>query len=247
MKYDETSVQISENIPSSIPTHVAIIMDGNGRWAKKRLFDRVEGHVRGADVVRMAAETAREIGISYLTLFTFSTENWSRPKREINALMDLLRKFLTDELPRLLQNNIRFTVIGQIHRFPTDVQALLSDVMGKTEQNSAMTLVLALSYGGRDELTHAVKEIGQLCADGQLQPDEITEAVIQNHLFTKEMPDPDVLIRTSGEMRISNFLLWQLAYTEIFITPTLWPDFTKDEFVSILHEFSKRERRFGNI
>ena len=220
-------------------------MDGNGRWAKKRLLNRIKGHEKGAETVRIIIRASREIGISFLTLYAFSTENWQRPRPEIAALMILLKKFLISEERELLDNNIRLNAIGQIENLPEDVQETLRQTMAVTRQNDGMVLNLALSYGGRDEIVRMVREIAKRTRDGKIDPDSITPDLISEYLYTKGMPDPDLLIRTSGEMRISNFLLWQIAYTEIFITDTLWPDFSKEEFLQIIDHFKCRERRFG--
>lgn len=237
-----------EDLPiDSIPRHVAIIMDGNGRWAKKRLLNRIKGHEKGADTVRVIIRSSRELGVSMLTLYAFSTENWQRSDMEIRALMILLKRFLQSETAEMLENGIRLNVIGQMHRLPTDVQEALQESMDKTRDNSHMMLNLALSYGSRTEIAEAMGEIGHLIQAGRINPDEIDIDLIADHLYTRGMPDPDLLIRTSGEIRISNFLLWQIAYTEIFITDTLWPDFTREEYVQILKSFHKRERRFGKV
>ncbi len=233
--------------PAKIPTHVAIIMDGNGRWAKKRLLNRVMGHETGMEVVRTIVRASREIGISVLTLYAFSTENWHRPKTEIAALMTLLRKFLKTELNEMLDNNIRLNTIGQTGRLPDDVRDKLRETMALTGHNDGMILNLALSYGGRAEIVKMVREIAEKAKHGKLEPDTITTELIDEHLYTKGMADPDLLIRTSGEMRISNFLLWQIAYAEIFITDTLWPDFSREEYIRILKEYQNRERRFGKV
>lgn len=233
--------------PFNLPTHIAVIMDGNGRWAKKRLLNRVKGHEKGAEVVRMAVRTCREIGIRYLTLYAFSTENWQRPKAEVSALMALLKKFLVDETPEMLENRIRLNVIGQIDRLPADVQIEIHRAMHITGQNTDMCLNLALSYGGRSEIVHAIGKIAARVETGELKASDISEALLAQHLYTAGMPDPELLIRTSGEMRISNFLLWQIAYCEIFFTQTLWPDFTKDELIGIIKDFQGRERRFGDV
>lgn len=230
-----------------LPRHVAIIMDGNGRWAKKRLLNRVMGHEKGADTVRTVVRTCRELGISVLTLYAFSTENWQRPPAEVNALMALLKRFLNSEEAELKARNIRLGVIGQRHRLPVDVNSVIDRVQAATAANSGLLLNLALSYGGRAELTEMVKAVAAKVAQGQLDPAQIDEQTVAEHLYTRGIPDPDLLIRTSGEMRISNFLLWQLAYTEIFVTPTLWPDFTAEEFIRILQDFSQRDRRFGGV
>ena len=229
----------------SPPRHIAIIMDGNGRWAKKRFLNRIRGHQEGAESVRDIVRACREIGIGVLTLYAFSTENWQRPRQEISALMSLLKGFLRSELAEMMKNSIRLNAIGQIERFPDDVVKVLHEVMATTRKNRGMILNLALSYGGRDEIVAAARKIAAEVRAGRLQPEEITEAVFSNYLYTQGMPEPDLLIRTSGEMRISNFLLWQIAYTEICITNTLWPDFRRDELIEILHEYQERERRFG--
>ena len=232
---------------SNLPAHIAVIMDGNGRWAKKRFLNRVKGHEKGADVVRAVVRTCREIGIRFLTLYAFSTENWQRPKVEVSALMSLLKRFLIDETPEMLDNRIRLNVIGQIERLPDDVQVEIRRAMHVTAHNTGMCLNLALSYGGRSEIVRAVMEIAAGIENGTLKVSDISEALVEQHLYTAGMPDPELLIRTSGEMRISNFLLWQIAYSEIFITQTLWPDFTKDELIGIIKDFQGRERRFGDV
>ncbi len=247
MNSNISSAEYQELDPSKIPSHVAIIMDGNGRWAKKRILNRVKGHEQGLEVVRTIVRTSREIGISVLTLYAFSTENWQRPKTEVTALMMLLKRFLKSELQDMQDNNIRLTTIGQTERLPDDVRDLLYETMRLTGKNSGMVLNLALSYGGRAEILRMVHDIAKKAESGDIDPDTITEQVISEHLYTKGIPDPDLMIRTSGEMRISNFLLWQIAYSEIFITDTLWPDFGKDEFVRILKDYQSRERRFGKV
>jgi undecaprenyl diphosphate synthase len=233
--------------PQNLPAHIAVIMDGNGRWAKKRFLNRIKGHEKGSETVRTVVRTCREIGIRVLTLYAFSTENWQRPRSEIIALMALLKKFLISERKEMLDNNIRLNAIGQIERLPEDVRQELHRSIRLTEKNSGMILNLALSYGGRAEIVKAVKEIAQDIKAGHIDADSITPDLISKHLYTQEMPDPDLLIRTSGEMRISNFLLWQIAYTEICVTDTLWPDFGKDELLQILKNYQKRERRFGKV
>ncbi len=232
---------------AGLPRHVAIIMDGNGRWAKKRLLNRVKGHEKGADAVRGIVRTCRELQIQVLTLYAFSTENWLRPAGEIKALMTLLKKFLVEEEKELKANNIRLEVIGQPHRLPDDVRAIIEQVRSATAANDGLLLNLALSYGGRTEIVDMVRTIATKAAAGTLQPGAIDETVVADHLYTRNIPDPDLMIRTSGEMRISNFLLWQLAYAELYVTPTLWPDFSPDEFIAILKDFQKRERRFGKV
>jgi undecaprenyl diphosphate synthase len=220
-------------------------MDGNGRWAKKRSLNRIRGHREGAESVRNIVRACREMGIEVLTLYAFSTENWQRPRPEISALMGLLKSFLRSELGEMMENGIRLNAIGQIERFPDDVLTVLREVMDQTRKNPGMILNLALSYGGRDEIVTAARRIAAEVQAGRLQSEEITEGVFSKYLYTEGMPEPDLLIRTSGEMRISNFLLWQIAYTEICVTDTLWPDFRRDELIQILHDYEKRERRFG--
>jgi len=222
-------------------------MDGNGRWAKKRLLNRIKGHEKGAETVRAIVRACREIGIRILTLYAFSTENWRRPQAEIVALMALLKQFLISEQKEMLDNNIRLNTIGQTERLPEDIRRQLQSSMAVTQKNDGLILNLALSYGGRDEIVKAVKEIAKKAVDGRIDPDSITLDLISEHLYTGKMPDPDLLIRTSGEMRISNFMLWQVAYSEIYVTDTLWPDFGKDEFVQILRNYQQRERRFGDV
>lgn len=233
--------------PHGLPRHVAIIMDGNGRWAKKRLLNRIKGHEKGADSVRAVVKACREIGIAYLTLYAFSTENWQRPQMEVDALMTLLKQFLQNEADELLANNIRLETIGETHRLPEDVRRALDDAIAKTRPNDGLHLVLALSYGARSEIIHAVRQIAADAAAGRLSPDAVDEALVAGKLFTRGIPDPDLLIRTSGELRLSNFLLWQLAYAEFYFTPTLWPDFGREEFLRILEAYQRRERRFGTV
>jgi undecaprenyl diphosphate synthase len=226
---------------------VAIIMDGNGRWAKKRLFNRIKGHERGVETVRAIVRASRELNISILTLYAFSTENWQRPKTEVMALMALLKKFLRQELDELHEQGIRLSVIGQPQRLPEDVRTQLDAAIAHTAKNRYMRLNLALSYGGRTEITEMVQSIARQAAAGTLQPARIDESLVAGHLYTAGQPDPDLLIRTSGEMRISNFLLWQLAYAELFVTDTLWPDFGREEYYQILAHYQQRERRYGKV
>ena len=230
---------------AKLPSHIAIIMDGNGRWAKKHRLSRIKGHEKGAETVRTVIRTSREIGISCLTLYAFSTENWQRPKMEVAALMSLLKRFFEKEQSALMDNDIRLTAIGETERLPKNVQQSLNKTISLTKKNKGMRLNLALSYGGRAEIVKMVKELAIKTAKGEIDPDSITSELISQHLYTRDIPDPDLLIRTSGEMRISNFLLWQIAYTEIFVTKTLWPDFSQDEFLRILKDYQHRERRFG--
>jgi undecaprenyl diphosphate synthase len=232
---------------TKLPTHVAIIMDGNGRWAKKRLLNRINGHEKGSETVRTIVRTCREIGISYLTLYAFSTENWQRPKTEVKALMALLKKFLHSERKEMVENNIRLRVIGQLDRLPAEVREALDQTMAATKEQTGMNLILALSYGGRAEIVRMVREVAEKIKRGIIDPQAVNEGLVSDHLYTRDIPDPDLLIRTSGEMRISNFLLWQIAYTELFVTTTLWPDFSKEELLQILKDFQARVRRFGAV
>jgi len=233
--------------PAKLPKHVAIIMDGNGRWAKKRALNRIRGHEEGAESVRAIVRASREIGIRWLTLYAFSEENWKRPKYEVEALMRLLKRFMVSERAEMLENGIRFQVIGRVRKLPGDVQQTLRDTVDKTSHNRGMVLTLALSYGGRQELADAVAEIAHGIESGALRSGEISEELISRHLYAADMPDPDLLIRTGGEYRVSNFLLWQIAYTEIYTTPTQWPDFRKEEYEKALEEYQRRERRFGAV
>ena len=245
MKFNST-----QDVPlnsETLPFHVAIIMDGNGRWAKKRLMNRVKGHEQGTQTVRSIVTAARELGIGILTLYAFSTENWARPKLEVKALMMLLKKFIISEREEFLKNQIRVNIIGQKHKLPLDVQKEVDITLALTENNDKMVLNLALSYGSREEITTAVKQIAKKIESKELNPEDITQDLISNHLYTKTMPDPDFIIRTSGEYRLSNFMLWQAAYTEIYICDTLWPDFSRDEFIEILKNYQKRDRRFGKV
>jgi undecaprenyl diphosphate synthase len=230
---------------SRLPRHVAIIMDGNGRWAKRRGLRRVRGHAAGVEAVRVVVRLARRLGLEYLTLYTFSEENWQRPSLEIRALMSLLLRYLRQELPDLRENNILLRAIGDLQRLPENVQRELVQVEEATREGARMTLSLALSYGGRSEIVHAAQSLGQDLLAGKLRPEEITPERLSSRLYTASIPDPDLLIRTSGEYRLSNFLLWQTAYTELYFTDTLWPDFREDEFIKALLEYQHRDRRFG--
>lgn len=220
--------------------HIAIIMDGNGRWAKEKGLKRIKGHEKGADVVREITTHCAKIGIKYLTLYAFSTENWKRPKSEVEFLMKLLDKYLKNELKTLMDNDIRFEAIGDMSKFSPSLQKRIELTKEKTKNNHKMTQILALNYGARDEITRAVKELVK-------NSQEINEENISKNLDTKNFPDPDILIRTSGEVRISNFMLWQLAYSEMFFTQTLWPDFSANELDEIIEKYKTRERRFGGI
>jgi undecaprenyl diphosphate synthase len=231
--------------PAKMPGHLAIIMDGNGRWAEQRMLKRIVGHQRGAETVQMVVDQASSIGIGYLTLFAFSSENWSRPKFEVRALMALLKKYIRNELRRMLKNNIRFNVIGNRDDLPLEINDILDDALQQTVGNTGMVLTLALSYGGRQEIARAAARIAQQVKDGHLSPEQITESLFSQYLDTAGLPDPDLLIRTSGEMRISNFLLWQLAYAELYFTDINWPDLTINALHTALADYQARERRFG--
>lgn len=228
-----------------LPRHLAIIMDGNGRWAKKNGFLRTIGHENGVKSVRTVIEACTEFGIEYLTLYAFSTENWNRPKLEVQMLMKLLIKSLKKELKTFMDNNIRLNAIGSLNNLPTEVRKELTEVLEKTKDNSKLTLTLALSYGSREELISATKELCNKVKNNIISIDDIDETVINNHLYTKNIPDVDLVIRTSGEQRISNFLLWQIAYAELYFTEVLWPDFTKEHLAEALLSYQDRERRFG--
>ena len=229
----------------NIPEHVAIIMDGNGRWAKQKGGTRLLGHKNGANSVNDVVEAAVEIGVKNLTLYAFSTENWNRPKLEIEGLMSLLINTIDTKLEKLIKHNVRLQTIGSIESLPKNVQKSLTQAIKKSESNTGTKLVLALSYSSKWEITNAVKEIAKKIQQGELNPETIDDNTINQHLATFGTPDPDLLIRTSGEMRISNFLLWQIAYTELYFTPKLWPDFTKEDFYEAIYDFQQRERRFG--
>ena len=231
--------------PDKLPAHLAIIMDGNGRWAQQRMLKRIVGHQRGAETVKMVVEQASLLGIRYLTLFAFSSENWSRPALEVRALMTLLKKYIRQETARMMRKNIRYNVIGNRSDLPDDVNQTLDEAIQKTAANTGMVLTLALSYGGRQELSMAATKLSRDVLAGRVNPDEITTDVFGGYLDTGGLPDPDFLIRTSGEMRISNFLLWQLAYTELYFTEINWPDFTINELHKALADYQSRERRFG--
>lgn len=229
----------------SVPTHLAIIMDGNGRWAELRGRDRTFGHLKGARVAKNIIEFCAQRGLKQLTLYAFSTENWLRPKAEVSFLMTLLARHLRKERRTLIKNNIRFSVIGDIERLPGPVLAEIEKTIEDTRQNTGMSLTFALSYGGRQEITEAVRAICRDVQAGHLKPEDISEATIASRLQTSGMPEPDLIIRTSGEYRLSNFFLWQAAYSELYITQTLWPEFTAEELERAFHQFATRERRFG--
>ena len=230
-----------------IPKHVAIIMDGNGRWAKAKNMIRVAGHRAGAESVREVVRAAGEFGVKYLTLYAFSVENWKRPKTEVHTLMGLLESFLRDELPEMMKNNVRLQAIGRLSDLPENVRSQLHECIQATRENTGLVLILALSYSGRVEIIEAVHSIIREIKLGHLDSAQIDEQVFNHHLYTRYYPDPDLLIRTSGEMRLSNFLLWQLSYTEIYVTPTLWPDFRRQNFAEALIDYGNRQRRFGSL
>lgn len=230
---------------SKVPRHVAVIMDGNGRWASQQGKPHLAGHRAGAETVRRLVEVCGDSDIEYLTLYAFSTENWSRPPAEVKGLMTLLDEFLRQRANDLHKNEIRLNVIGGLERLPSEVRRTLDRVVEDTQAHKRGTLTLALSYGSRDEITKAVRAIAEEVRNGSLDPDGISEATVANHLYTAELPDPDLLIRTAGEYRLSNFMLWQLSYAEFWITPTLWPDFSKEEFQQALRDYGSRQRRYG--
>jgi undecaprenyl diphosphate synthase len=238
---------LSPQALANLPTHVAVIMDGNGRWAKQRGLPRVEGHRNGVESVRTIVRSAGELGIKFLTLYAFSVENWNRPKDEVDTLMKFLARFLKNEIGELNKSNVRLEAIGQIWRLPEFVQEQLAKTKAALAKNNGLTLVLALSYGGRTEIVEATRAVADKVKSGQLDPAEITERVIADHLYTRHWPDPDLLIRTSGEVRVSNFLLWQISYAEFVVTETLWPDFRKSQFHAALEEYARRHRRFGGV
>jgi undecaprenyl diphosphate synthase len=230
-----------------IPRHIAVIMDGNGRWAKERGLPRGEGHRAGAESVREVADTCIELGVKYLTLYAFSSENWNRPEAEVKALMTLLDRFLVEKSKDLKKQNIRLQAIGQLDRLPAKTRALLDKIMAQTADHTAMTLVLALSYGGREEIISAARSLAAEAAAGTISPDQIDGTMFASHLQTAGIPDPDLLIRTSGEMRVSNFLLWQISYAEIVIVKKFWPDFRKNDLIEAVREYQLRHRRFGAL
>ena len=231
--------------PNRIPRHIAIIMDGNGRWAKKQGLARMFGHRQGVETVHRITEAAAELGVQYLTLYAFSTENWNRPKEEVDALMVLLVETIAKETPTLMKNNIRLQTIGDLSRLPQTTYDKFMECIQQTSQNTGLTLIIALSYSARWEIIQAAQHMAQAVQEGALLPEDINEETISNYLTTAQVPDPDLLIRTSGELRISNFLLWQLAYSELYFTNYLWPDFTNEEFYHAIVDYQHRERRFG--
>ena len=230
---------------SAIPQHIAIIMDGNGRWAKQKGIIRAKGHEEGGRSVQRALDLCLEHGVKWLTLYAFSTENWGRSKLEVSALMHLLDKYLKERTPEMMEKNVRLHAIGELHMLPENCRKQLQTSMDATKDNDGLHLVLALSYGSRQEITAAVRTLAEQVQNGSLAPQDITPEMISGNLYTAGMPDPDLLIRTSGEMRISNYLLWQISYAELYVTDVLWPDFGREEFEAALAEYARRERRYG--
>ena len=233
--------------PNNIPAHIAVIMDGNGRWAKKQGAMRIFGHKNAIKAVREITEGCAELGVKHLTLYAFSTENWSRPKEEVDGLMELLVNTIKGEMPTLLKNDVKLSTIGDINSLPSDCKNNLSQAIAETQNNKGLNLVLALSYGGRWEIIEAVKQIAEKVKNGDVDSEAINAELFSTYLSTKNMPDPELMIRTSGEMRISNFLLWQLAYSELYITETLWPDYRKKDLYEAIISYQGRERRFGKV
>jgi undecaprenyl diphosphate synthase len=231
----------------NVPQHVAIIMDGNGRWAKERGLPRLKGHEEGAQSVMAVLRAAKEAGVDYLTLYAFSTENWKRPKAEVEGLMTLLAEFMQKHAKELLKNKIRLRVMGELDRLPKPVQAGLRKLLEQSAKDYERTLIVALSYGSRKEIADAARSIARKAASGELDPDMVTEETIAQHLYLPDVPDPELMIRTSGELRLSNFLLWQLSYAELYVTETYWPDFREKEFFQALESFKRRGRRFGGV
>jgi undecaprenyl diphosphate synthase len=230
-----------------LPRHVAIIMDGNGRWATRRGLPRVAGHTEGVKAVRSVVRAAGEVGVEFLTLYAFSSENWKRPKQEVSSLMSLLERSIDRELPELMRRNVRFRMIGRPEGIPPTIRGRIDRVSEATAGNTGLTLLMAFNYGGRDELVDACRALARQVQAGALRPEDIDEARLRRALYTDGVPDPDLLIRTSGELRVSNFLLWQIAYTELWVTPTLWPDFGPRELYLALADFQRRSRRFGRV
>lgn len=231
----------------NVPAHVALILDGNGRWAKKRGLPRQMGHKKGCETVEQIVEDAARLGVRYLTVYGFSTENWKRPEEEVGALMQLFRYYTKRLLKIAVENNIRVKMIGERSRFAADIVEGINRLEESTRDNTGLTFVIAVNYGSRDEITRAVRKIMADVKDGRLKEEQMTEAVFASYLDTKDIPDPDLLIRTSGELRLSNYLLWQLAYSELYVTDCLWPDFSREELLEAIRQYNKRERRFGGV
>jgi undecaprenyl diphosphate synthase len=236
-----------EKMVNQVPKHVAIIMDGNGRWARQRGWPRSRGHLEGAKAVKACVEACLELGIQYLTLYAFSTENWQRPKEEVDTLMGLLRKFLRDYTRDLAGRGIRLQAIGRLTELPEDCQEELREAISQTANNDKLTTILAINYSGRSEIIDGIKRVAEEVRANRLDPDDLTAEKFSQFLYTRQWPDPDLLIRTSGEMRISNFLLWQLSYTEMYVTGTLWPDFKQEDLLEAVTEFGRRQRRYGGV
>ena len=243
----QSNLSNPDALDANLPRHIAIIMDGNGRWARDKTQPRVMGHREGANAVRRAVTRSAELGIEYLTLYSFSSENWNRPIEEVGALMDLLRRYLQDELPTLLKDNIQFRTIGDIEKLPADIVQKIDDVTQQTAQNTGLTLVLALSYGGRDELLRAQKRMTQDVLDGKITMNDITESTVHDYLDSCGIPDPDIIVRTSSEYRLSNFLMWQSAYSEFLFLEKHWPDFNESDIDAVIADYQKRERRYGKV
>lgn len=231
----------------NLPEHVAIIMDGNGRWAKQRGLPRIEGHRRGAETLKKITRAAHAMGVRHLTLFAFSSENWKRGKDEVDNLLKLMRFYLRRELKELIEENVRFRVIGDYRKFPQDIADMIDATIQKTAENTGITLCLALNYGGRQDILQAVKNFAQDCVDGKMSPQDIEERVFHSYLYSCGMPDPDLLIRTSGELRVSNFLLWQLSYSEFYFTDKHWPEFSEQDLQDAVASYQTRQRRFGSV
>jgi len=248
-KLSEKESEIKRQLEKAdkIPVHIAVIMDGNGRWAKRRLLPRIAGHKAGIETVRDIVKVSSEMGIKHLTLYTFSTENWKRPKDEVSGLMKLLENYLRSEIEELNENNVRLTVIGDINNIPINIQKLLSDSIEKTRKNTGLNLNLALSYSGRWDIVEATKSIAQMVLDGKIKIDDIDDKLFPTYLSTKDLEEVDLLVRTSGELRISNFLLWDIAYSEIYITDKMWPEFSREDLCEALITFMNRNRRFGTL
>ncbi|MDO5382441.1 MAG: isoprenyl transferase [Eubacteriales bacterium] len=237
----------NEELELNIPAHVAVILDGNGRWAKKRFMPRTYGHVQGSKVVEDMLYIADDLGIQYFTVYAFSTENWKRSEEEVGTLMGILRKYLKDCVKKSMKNNVRCRVIGRREELSEDIVESIVNLEEKTKNNTGLNFTIAINYGGRDEIARSVRKIAQKVAAGEINPDDIDEKLINDNLDTWELPDPDLLIRTSGEQRLSNYLPWQLAYTEFYFTDVLWPDFNREELIKACEKYNKRERRFGGV
>lgn len=242
-----TTDNATEDALERVPRHVAIIMDGNGRWAHQRGLPRIKGHEKGSESVRAVVRACRECGVEFLTLYAFSVENWVRPKEEVSRLMRLLEHFLSREEKELHEQKVRFRVIGRIDDLPPRLRSMLADVAERTRAYTGGTLILALSYGGRTEIAHAAREIALRVERGELTASDVDEETVASHLYAPDVPDPDLLIRTSGEMRVSNFLLWQISYAELYVTDVLWPDFREEHFRDALRDYARRHRRYGGV